>query len=79
MSRRIDSVKSAAAVTPADGVSIGECRGLYLGVGGDVAVIMGASDTAVVFKDLAAGIIHPMDPHTVEATGTTATDILRVW
>lgn len=79
MSRRIDAVKNAAAVTPADGVPIGECRGMYVGTSGDLAVIMGNSDTAVVFPNLAAGVIHPINAHTVESTGTTATDIRRVW
>lgn len=79
MSRRIEAVKNAATVTPADGVSIGECRGIYVGTSGDLAVIMGDSDTAVVFPSLAAGVIHPINPHTVESTDTTAADIVRVW
>jgi len=51
-------------------------RGLYVGVSGDVVLVMQSGET-VTLKALAAGVWHPiMNIAKIKATGTTATDIV---
>lgn len=69
----------AADVTPSDTVDLGAVtRGLYVGVAGDVAVIM-KDGGAVTFSGLAAGVAHPLRVSRVKATGTTATGIVALY
>jgi hypothetical protein len=73
--------RSAAAVTPSDSVNLTrETRGIYVGVSGDVKVIM-ADDgtTTTTFVGLAAGVVHPLRVKRVYATLTTATSIVGVY
>jgi hypothetical protein len=71
--------KHAFAVAPADGADLAVVtRGLYVGTAGDVKVTTNGGDT-VTFKNLAAGLIHPIRASRVFATGTTATDIVGVY
>lgn len=51
-------------------------RGLYVGTAGDVTVTLEIGDS-VTFKNLAAGVIHPIA--CVKVTAATATDILGVY
>ena len=70
---------AAIAVTPHDTNELAEySRGIYLGVGGDVTVVMSNGGTAVLFKNLAGGIIHPIRAKIIKSTGTTATNIVAV-
>lgn len=73
------SVSRFVAVTPSDTIYLsgGVARGLYVGVSGDVAVV-GVDDTAVTFKALAVGY-HPLICQRVNATGTTATNIVALY
>jgi len=68
------------AVTPSDSADLtnGECRGLYVGVSGDVAVANELGAT-VVFVGLAAGLVHPIRTKRVRATSTTATSIVAIY
>lgn len=51
-------------------------RGLYLGVAGDVAVVLGDGSSGT-YKNMVAGVIHPItNIKKIMATGTTATNIL---
>lgn len=77
MFEAITPAASAAAVTPDDETNIEPTRGLYLGTGGDLKVMMLAG-TAVTFANLAAGIIHPIVAIRIYATGTTAGDIVAL-
>ncbi len=66
------------AITPNDGTDLPAdewTRGLYVGVAGDVAVIMVGDTASVVIPALAAGVLHPIRVRRVLATGTTATGI----
>ena len=54
-------------------------RGIYVGVTGDLAVILDADSSAVTFVGLAAGIIHPLAVKRVMSTNTTATSIVGVY
>lgn len=71
---------NAVAVTPHDTNELAVySRGLYVGVSGNVAVILAGDSSAVTFVGLAAGIIHPIRAKVVKSTGTTATSIVAVY
>lgn len=77
-----------AAVTPSNTVDIPSVstqdgsgnRGcsLYIGVTGDVAVVMRSGDVAT-FKNVLQGTVLHVDAIRVNATNTTATNILALW
>lgn len=82
---RVDSsAQGAVPVTPSDTVSIAfpsgthYSKGIYIGVTGDLVAVM-ADGTSVTFKAIAAGVIHPISAVRIDATSTTATDILAVY
>lgn len=69
----------AAAVTPSDSTVFPKStKGLYVGVSGNVAVVL-EGGSSVTFNNLASGIIHPIAVKQVKSTGTTATNILAVY
>ena len=74
------SANGMVSVTPNDTVdlAIAPTKGLYVGVSGNIAVIM-ADDTEVTIVALAEGMIHPISVKRVKSTGTTATSILAVY
>ena len=58
------------------------CRALYVGGDGDVAVEMAGgemTDATVVFSGALAGSTIPIRCTQVNATGTTATNIVALW
>lgn len=71
-----------AAVTPSDTVDLPDTpKGLYVGTGGDVALIAvgaAAGAAAVVFRNLPSGSLLPVRTRRVAAIGTTATDIVAL-
>jgi hypothetical protein len=69
------------AVTPHNSTNFSPARALYIGVAGDVTAVSIAIDgaeTAVLFKNIPAGTILPIRTKRVNATGTTATDIVAL-
>lgn len=70
----------AVAVTPHDTnvLTAGVSRALYIGVTGDVEVVMADGGTAVVFKAVPVGIL-PVRAQIVKAALTTATNILALY
>lgn len=56
----------------------GEWRGLYVGVSGDVVVVH-SDGTTVTYKSLAAGIVHPIKGVRINATNTTATNMVALY
>ena len=68
------------AVTPNDGadLGLGECRALYAGGSGDVSIVDLTGET-VVFVGVLAGSILPVQTARVNATGTTASDIVALY
>lgn len=71
---------NSVAVTPSDTVDLGfVSRGLYIGVTGNVAVVMQGSGTAIVFKGAQAGSVLPIRVTRVNLTNTTATDIVALY
>jgi hypothetical protein len=73
--------RSAVAITPDDNTDLarGATRGLYIGGGGDVTVIMADDSAAVTLAGLVAGVVHPLRVKRVKATGTTATGIVGLF
>jgi hypothetical protein len=70
----------ATSVTPSDSVDLGfTARGLYVGSGGDVAVIPKNGSTAVTLRNVQSGTVLPVSVKRVLATGTTATQIVALW
>lgn len=67
---------SWGAVTPSDTTNFSrEVRAVYVGVGGDIAIV--AADGAVVtLKNVVAGSLLPIRPVRVNSTNTTATNLV---
>ena len=53
-------------------------RGIYVGVSGDLAVVMAGGET-VTFPSVAAGVLHPLRCSKVLETGTDASGIVGVY
>lgn len=69
--------RKAFAITPSDTEDVATVpRSIYVGVDGDVAVLMADNTASVVFKN-ASGLL-PVMVKRVLSTGTTATDILGI-
>lgn len=66
------------AVTPSDGTDIDVPRSLYVGVGGNIAMV-GSDGVEALWRNVPAGSVVPARPTRVKATGTTATDILALY
>ncbi|MHC4619588.1 MAG: spike base protein, RCAP_Rcc01079 family [Planctomycetota bacterium] len=74
----VGTSEQAVAVTPHDSTNLAKpTRGLYVGVSGDVVAIIGG--TAITFTAMAAGIIHPISVTRVNATNTTATNMVAIF
>lgn len=71
--------QNAAAVTPHDSTNLARAtRALYVGGAGDVSVEMEGAGSDIVFDSVAAGTILPICVVRVNATGTTATNIVAL-
>ena len=71
--------EEAEAVTPSDTVSLTtRCRALYIGVSGDVALLVNQGSTIVTFKAVPVGIL-PVRCYRVNSTNTTATNIVALF
>lgn len=71
--------QQAFAVTPSDSVDLSlVTRGIYVGAGGDLRVLLLGNSSPVTFSNLAGGISHPLRIRRVYATGTTATGLIGV-
>lgn len=75
----IDPGHEAWAVTPSDTVTFQPTRGVYVGVSGDVTVDMADGDANITFTAAAAGVILPIRVTRIYSTGTTATNLVRVY
>lgn len=70
---------AAIAVTPNDGADLANTsRGLWVGQGGDVAVILVNDTASVVIANVSGGSLLPIRVKRVLATGTTATSIVAL-
>jgi hypothetical protein len=70
----------ARSITPTDGVALAqETRGIYVGVTGDLTVILTGDTVAVTFKAVPAGSLLPIAVKQVNATGTTASSLVGLY
>lgn len=75
-----DPFMDAEQITPSDTVELENyTRGVWIGVGGDVVMILAASGTAVTFKNIPSGTMIPMVIRQIKLTGTTAQNIVGMW
>jgi hypothetical protein len=74
------SAVGQAAITPNDSTDlpVAPCRGIYVGVTGDVTVDIG-NDTNVTYKNAPQGQVLAVQATRVRATGTTATDLVALY
>lgn len=80
--RTIDAARPAGravAIVPTDVAAtvFPTCRGVYVGVAGDLKVVM-ADGTTVVFTAAPVGY-HPLQISRVFATGTAATNLVALY
>ena len=68
------------AITPNDSTDLplGICRAIYVGVGGDISIDDLSGET-VVFKNAISGSVIPVQTARVNATGTTATNLVALY
>lgn len=71
------SAHSALAVTPSDSTILPTTRALYVGVTGNLSVVMADDENTVLFSNVPVGIF-PIQVMKVLAA-TTATDIVALW
>lgn len=76
--RDISAADFAVAITPSDSTVLSYPRAIYVGVSGDVAVVMKGKAGAITFKSVPVGIL-PIRPIQVMATNTTATDMIALY
>lgn len=83
LDRMSEPAHYCAAISTSDTVDLPlYSRGIFVGVGGDVALKLVADDpnaASVVFKNCASGQFLPFRVRRVYATSTTATNLVAVW
>lgn len=74
------SAGSAAAVTPNDSTDLSAVtRGLYVGVGGNIRVILDKDDASVNFIGVVAGSVLPLRIKRVLSSGTSASSLVALY
>lgn len=76
-----DSARSHFAVTPSDSVNYttGAARGLYVGTAGNVVLLAAQTGGAVTYSNVPAGMVIPLWHTRVNATGTTASNLVAMY
>lgn len=71
-------MRRAFAITPSDTVNFTKaCNAIYVGVAGDVAILLSGDTLAVVFKAAPVGVLQFYGSiKRVDATATTATNLV---
>jgi hypothetical protein len=80
LSTSTHSSGAVRAITPNDSTDLplNVCRGIYIGVGGDVSIV-DLGGVTVVFVGTAAGSVLPVQTARVNATATTATSLVALY
>jgi hypothetical protein len=74
------TASTCLAVTPNDStdLTLGTCRAIYVGEGGNIALVDGAG-TTVDFVGVTAGSVLPVQTARINATDTTATNLVALY
>jgi len=75
----VTSANNHAAVTKSDATVFDEESAIYIGGAGDIALVLAGSSTSVTYVGVLAGTWLPVNAKQVLSTGTTATNIVRVF
>jgi hypothetical protein len=77
----LDSYNVWKPITPSDTVNLpdGVSGGVWVGVGGDVAAVMGNNVMPVVLAAVPTGAWLPIAAKRINATGTTATGLVALY
>ena len=80
---RADAISAPAqrgfAITPSDAVDlVAETRGLWVGASGDLALVLASGDE-VTLAGAVGGSVLPLRVKRVNATGTTATQLVGLY
>ncbi len=75
----VTSANNHADVTASDITVFNEESSIYVGVGGDIALRLIGSSTTATYKNVPNGTFLPVNVDQVLLTGTTATNIIRVF
>lgn len=68
------------AITPSDTAELPHVtRSVYVGVGGNLCLILAGNNTALVYQNVPAGSWLPLQVRQVKATDTTATGLIGVY
>lgn len=79
MSEQTRPAASVVAVTPSNSTELAfGVRSLYVGTGGNVVVVF-PDNTTATFTNVPSGTVLPVQAKRVNATSTTATDILALY
>jgi hypothetical protein len=74
-----DPGASGAPVVPSDTVPLKNCsRGLYVGTGGDLVVVLTDTTEVLTFKNVPSGAVLPIQVRYVKVA-TDAEDIIALW
>lgn len=73
-------IDKASAITPHNSTNLATAAcGVYVGGAGDVTLVPLGQKTAVLFKAVPVGAIIPVWTTRVNATGTTATNLVALY
>lgn len=78
ISNGLHCAANMAAVTKSD-TTVVNCRAVYVGTAGDLAVMPLNGSTAVTFKNVASGSILPVQAAKIMSANTTAADIVALF
>lgn len=75
-----DPAENATAITPNDSTELSPVpRGIYVGTGGNLALLLVRDSVAVTFVNVPDGSIVPARALKVMSTNTTASDIVALY
>jgi len=75
--RALSSASGAMVITNDVSFSKGRCRAIYVGTGGDISIVIGGA--TVMLKNAPSGGILPIEATKVNASGTTAENLVALY